>query len=564
MKRRYDLGLFYDIFINTLDQLELETDFPSVFYEAFNKGQHQISQHKYQESKQFDQSWIQTITSYFSSIDKITKNLKSNLTYQEDITIIEKAKKIDSRSVRHLAANTHLIKEVKPNVVPKKILVNYSEIEYGIYENRFIMTLINRLEQFVYQRLKIIKESLYASQKTHLNYQSNFQVEKEDFNIKVEITQQEKIKNKQTDAINEDILRKADYLYKQIIGLKNSQFMNLLKGHKEVTAPIMKTQIILKNPDYKNAYKLWLYLDQYTSLGYELLTENTQKKITKSYQKHLTQNTLLLFSTLIFHDKAYKDETLYQNKKKRKFKSNIKRITSLDLPESQESFKIEGQELNEYFINEMKNIFHDKVQTYQEEEFTYQTSIKKAITDTLNITNALIESYLEINADADAFPNLSQADQSIQALEIAERKYRLSKMIRNIKQKEYEKALKLETKWQTQIILKQKQISQEEKKKLTALEQLKNKEQLEKQKQNIKKQDEQLKKQLAAAKAKHKETLKKIKEKHKEKLKKQKQRAIIKQKEHKEKQALKLKKTKQAYKEKETKLKDELNDKNNR
>ena len=86
------------------------------------------------------------------------RNPKSGLKYEDEVVAIEKARKVDAKSIRHLSANTHLIKEVKgEDIRPKKILTTYSEIDYQTYENRMVASLIDRLFYFVDRVMKLLK-----------------------------------------------------------------------------------------------------------------------------------------------------------------------------------------------------------------------------------------------------------------------------------------------------------------------------------------------------------------------------------------------------------------------
>ena len=132
MKKVSDLRKFHEQLNQVYYELEREEEFPNHFYQALLSGENEIYQKSIQESKVFHEDWIETIESYFSSLDKITRDPKSGLKYLQEVVQIEKAKKVNSDSIRHLAANTQLIKEVRNgDVIPKQILTTQAEIEYA-------------------------------------------------------------------------------------------------------------------------------------------------------------------------------------------------------------------------------------------------------------------------------------------------------------------------------------------------------------------------------------------------------------------------------------------------
>ncbi|MCK7485962.1 MAG: DUF2357 domain-containing protein [Bacillus subtilis] len=72
----------------------------------------------------------------------------------QQILPVERAKKIDSDTIRHLASHTENIKSVGRGgeVIPSKVMTSYSEGDIGTYENRFIKTLVDKLYLFIEKR----------------------------------------------------------------------------------------------------------------------------------------------------------------------------------------------------------------------------------------------------------------------------------------------------------------------------------------------------------------------------------------------------------------------------
>ena len=152
------LTKFYESYLRENRQLFNEDVFAQNMYKALMAGDNEVYQKNVNENKIFDEKWIETLESYFPSIDKIMRNPKSGLMYEEDVVLIEKARKTTAQSVKHLSANTHLIRDiVDGDVRPKKIQVTFSEIEYATYDNRMVATLVERLFYFVRSRYEVIK-----------------------------------------------------------------------------------------------------------------------------------------------------------------------------------------------------------------------------------------------------------------------------------------------------------------------------------------------------------------------------------------------------------------------
>ncbi|UKI51078.1 MAG: hypothetical protein L6U99_07090 [Clostridium sp.] len=100
-------------------------------------------------------------------------------------------------------------------------------------------------------------------------------------------------------------------------GLKNSPFMNTLKKARMVLPPIMKTNIILHNADFKMAYSLWLYMDRYDTLGFSVNVKERNRNFSSQLGTDVDDIFLpFIFATImqsrrlgaiIFKDQTFKE-----------------------------------------------------------------------------------------------------------------------------------------------------------------------------------------------------------------------------------------------------------------
>ncbi len=462
MKQSYDLDLFYNMLITYLDDLETDTDFPAYFYQGLYDGTSKLKSLTVTETKKFDDYWIAAIEAYYPSIDKIARNYKSALRIEEDVVVIEKAKRTNSRTVRHLAANTHLLKEREQgdkskDILPTKLLVQESDIEYGIYENRFVKTLIQRLAKFVAERVKILREDVDTKRYHNVDSNIEFKIESSTYKVNIGLEEVESISTGKIEQENYMLLKRAEDLDRKIGSLLNSVFMKTLRTSKPVKPPILKTQIILKNIDYRNCYLLWQYLDQYSSLGFELIREEKQKRFNESYRKHLSQNSLMAFSTFMFHDKFREKNAQLDMKRFKVKKAEILRVNPEDLITDPKEYQIEDTKINEYYLNKNKQIFKKMIDSYIETEPKYEVALKKALKDTIEITNSLYQSYFEVNTDDDMFARLIQTTHPRENLAAADEKFKIAETIRQVKEQDYKQAIALEKKWYQSVLNYQKQ-----------------------------------------------------------------------------------------------------------
>ncbi|MGI6329672.1 MAG: DUF2357 domain-containing protein [Bacilli bacterium] len=214
--------------------------------------------------------WLKEIEWACPYIDNIIKNPRLALVNEEDIVKIELAKKTSVASIKNLARNTHFIDKIDEEtneVQPSKILIERKEETYNTYENRFIYTLIFNLSRFIMEKESLL-EGIEIENKKILEYAASSNTEEERLKVEVKITSgippkkdKEESFKKELEALKVRIRVIKDYI---VTWRRNEFITSLEKDHVSfVTPPIKKTNMILKNPNFQNAMKLWTYLQTY-------------------------------------------------------------------------------------------------------------------------------------------------------------------------------------------------------------------------------------------------------------------------------------------------------------
>lgn len=214
--------------------------------------------------------WLDEIEEACPKIDIIVRNAKVTLIQEANVELIEKAKRITVDSVKDLAKHTNYINKVDPKtnmVEPSKILDIRNEETFNIYENKFLYTLVHTMERFVLQKEEELKNMDISDNKL-LEYKGKTKTSSDRLNIEIRITADsiddadvnDELKKKLKE-IKQRIKRVREY----IESWKRSEMIKeLTKAHVPfIKPPIKKTNIILKNQNFKIAAKLWEYLQRY-------------------------------------------------------------------------------------------------------------------------------------------------------------------------------------------------------------------------------------------------------------------------------------------------------------
>ena len=444
--------------IKNVDKIYENLVFPDVFLEATKSNKNLRYQIDKTEYKKFDEDWIVRIESFFPSLDQITRNIRNTLRYEGEILPVERTRRTSNESIRHLLRNTRYIKDVNDDndVIPSKVLNTVSEIEYGTYENRFIMTLIDRLYNYLQRRLDAINEHIHGFKQTEFRLANEFKIGDANYKINFELNAKENFDSKNIDGHNLRILERTSEAFKVVSQMYHSQFMRTMGRYKKVNPPILKTQIILKNPDFRNAYTLWLYLDELNVLDFKLQLRSEQKQFNNTYLNQIDKSLMLLFSTVFVNSDLEKtlDESL-----SKKFK--------LITPDKPAIFKY-AQALNvevppielepnlptQYHLEKLKNSFGRKEETKVaiNNSKDNQDYFKQVLLDQYMIADNLFNSYFNLDQDQDVFDKLITYKHPVRQYEEANNRYLIVKAARQVKEELYSNAVDLEAKWLSELM----------------------------------------------------------------------------------------------------------------
>lgn len=449
MDNRDDLDKYFSHITGSLFN-HYDYEYPDIFKNAYLAGDNVLYQKNISETKIFDDEWIKTIESYFPSIDKITRNPRSHIKYDREVVEIEKSKKTTSESIRHLASHTQFVREVNSDqtVKPSKILNITSDVDFDVYENRFIATLINRLFLFVRSRLEVIRNNVESFQKDHFAVNSKFDIFDDEVEFKMDLIVKRDLDNKTINEKNYQLLERVENLSKLIDSLKGSQFMQIMKKSNPVYPPIMKTNVILKNPDFKNAYTLWLYMDKFNSLGYDVNVGEKNLELDSKFRKYIDELVLVNYTTILANqlNREHKYNTVdYDMHMLKRKKTNSK--VDFDIVDNPDNVDIEDNTLNEYFLNKYKKLFDQSVQELEATgEVRHDDALKRALRKATDIVNGLFESIFRLEEDNDIFRRLVDKEDINKDYENKKNQLKYAKMIREIKQVDFNKMIRLERK----------------------------------------------------------------------------------------------------------------------
>ena len=380
------------------------------------------------EIRNFDMTFLDAIESVYPAILKIMKDPKKSIRYEEEVVAVEKARKVNAQTVRHLASHTHLIKEIKDNgdVIPSKVLTTFAEEELAIYENRFIKSLIKRMEIFLERRYEVMKISLESFETEKLNVSNKFLMSGQEVTVSLDIA----IKNDLTTNVEttKEQYNRLVYIREMVQSLKGTDFMRALAKAKDVLPPIMKTNVIMHNPDFKLCYGLWLYLDRVDGIATNVDIKEKSYRFTKSFEDDINDCMTLALTSFI-KNRNIDDVYISKNLKQAKAPKPVENENmELELNIEPDRKQLEDYTMNELLLSKTAEFFEASMEGMKETGNVYNESVRVVYRQMLDMLDQIYPKAFEISEEELDTKNLYEQ------LEYQRRKMMIMKIVRQQKQ----------------------------------------------------------------------------------------------------------------------------------
>lgn len=258
--------------------------------------------------------WLDVIEDACPHLDNIVRRPKLTLIQEENVVKIEKSKRITVASIKDLSRHTNYISKHNKKtdeIEPSKILDIRNEETFNIYENRFLYTLLNNLNRFIMKKEDALKNFEINDEKS-LEYVGDTEIGSEKVNIKLIISS---IRENDGDSKNlKEELERAKLRIKRIREYltsweRSEMYKALEKAHiPPVQPPIKKTNIILKNPHFQIAVKLWDFLQKYDYTYRENSQDNLDSDGNDVLKGFLTHSFLIDYFVLNSVAKSKKEQ----------------------------------------------------------------------------------------------------------------------------------------------------------------------------------------------------------------------------------------------------------------
>lgn len=348
----------YEDIIYQINTLLKQGELYPKYMESILDGKNNYKISQVYTKKNYKTDWIDTLEDCIISLDNIVRNPRKFIVIEEDIVDISLAKSISVESVKHLSQHTNLISSVDKNgtVIPSKILNTSKEESFDIYENRFIYTLLLKIRDFIDRRFTVMKTALMQSGDLSVSIESDFAIDKNKVSYKLDSDASfpfDAVVKRSNSAQPTDVERVA-HINSIISDFLASPFAKEMRSCALVRPPILRTNVILKNPDFKKALLLWQFVESNETLDFNIETviESTELPayLSDKYRSLIFLNTILMQSIASARDEG---DALDFSKTKKK-----EQVADIYITKNIDDYVPDDFPLLRLDINEIRYLYH--------------------------------------------------------------------------------------------------------------------------------------------------------------------------------------------------------------
>ncbi|MBO7187373.1 MAG: DUF2357 domain-containing protein [Clostridia bacterium] len=226
-------------------------------------------------TKTIDDVWLTAIEDALPHLDTIVRNPRRFIVVEEDLVDTSRARSVTEESVKHLATHTnfiHGIDKERDMILPSKLLNSTKEESFEVYENRFIYTLLKNLQMFIQKRYDGILGLATQNEYIRLVVDKTTRFAEANVSLKmdsvVKLPYDKAVKKVTSESASLERLTK---IYNVVNGFMATPFAREMVRSAPVRPPIQRTNVILKNQDFKKALALWEFLQNYREDGFEVV-----------------------------------------------------------------------------------------------------------------------------------------------------------------------------------------------------------------------------------------------------------------------------------------------------
>ncbi len=219
--------------------------------------------------------WIEQIEYALPYIEKALQQNRQFLLRQGETVPIDKARHVSKESVTHLARHSQLINTLPPPeepLIPEKIYVTENTSTYAVYENRFLYMLLCLIRDFTDYRHQRIR-SMTAHFSANMQLSKTLRTQDRAISCRLEFCEESnQLERPANDQLQLAILRISGILQAVELMLRTELMQNVALAPL-LKPPISRTNVMLHDVNFQEAFKLYSFLTEYSGDGFHIVEQ---------------------------------------------------------------------------------------------------------------------------------------------------------------------------------------------------------------------------------------------------------------------------------------------------
>ena len=227
----------------------------------------------------WDEAWIDAMLEGLPYVEHALEEQRRFIESNAEVRRVDQAKRTTVESVRHLAQHSNLISRIDgEDIIPDKLLIVERDDSYDIYENRFLHTLVLKMQAFLAERYGAVAEINEAEGfALELHRAAAWNRQRLDAQIQLSYERRPARNRNEIDVSEMNAMERVNHLRQRVAQLANAPLMRQLKGVSPLRPPIVRTNVFKKNENFRRALELYEYLQAYRGAGYEIVVDRPEK-----------------------------------------------------------------------------------------------------------------------------------------------------------------------------------------------------------------------------------------------------------------------------------------------
>ena len=366
---------------------ELRTDeFYEFFMNSIKSGERNVYLYEKYIERIVDIAWVEMIEQTIIPLDTIIRNPRRFIKNEEEILPIEMVKNVTTDGIRHLAQHTNMIAMVKGDeVTPQRMLNIHKEESFETYENRFIFTLLQKLQYFLDKRLQALMANTGAQDMLEMRLDGKFDTGKDQVAYKVEFS----YTTPHVDLADEDLkinadvstlssMQRVERIRRILYDFMGSPLIRTLEGCALVRPPLTMTNVLTKNQDFKKAVELWMFIERYEDKGFNVKQVEREAVPTEKFLDDMLSVVALQYVISKNNSGRTEEHDDYMARRV----EILPNIVRKDIDRIIENYDLE--------IDEVKRIFLEQAEEAQKNKYDDTAKVEAILTRAMTLENTRI------------------------------------------------------------------------------------------------------------------------------------------------------------------------------